>query len=73
MLEVLLVGLIVALAFAWVAWTILLPAAARDRLRRLAGRPAAPAPRGGCSGGCCGCAAAGPKPARRPRGSCGTR
>lgn len=45
---------IVAAAFAWVVWTLLLPAAARDRLRRLAGRPAAPSRGcGGCSG-CCG-------------------
>lgn len=73
MMEQLFVGLIVALAFAWVAWTILLPAQARDRLRRLAGRPAPPSPVGGCGGGCCGCAAAGPKPARRHGGSCGSQ
>jgi len=45
---------IVAAAFAWVAWTLLLPAGARDRLRRRAGRPAPPSTGcGGCSG-CCG-------------------
>lgn len=71
MMESLVVGLIVALAFAWVAWTILLPAAARDRLRRLVGLPVPSSPTGGCGGGCCGCAAAGPKPARRHGGSCG--
>jgi len=49
---------IVAAAFAWVVWTLLLPAAARDRLRRLAGRPAAPSK--GCGGGCSGCGAAVP-------------
>ncbi|MFP5512194.1 MAG: hypothetical protein ACLGJC_03790 [Alphaproteobacteria bacterium] len=72
MMEKLIVGLIVALAFAWVAWTILLPPAARDRLRRLAGRPAPASPAGGCGGGCCGCEATGPKPARRHGGSCGS-
>ncbi|AWB06501.1 hypothetical protein A6A40_15515 (plasmid) [Azospirillum humicireducens] len=72
MMETLVVGLIVALAFAWVAWTILLPSAARDRLRRLAGRTAPPSPAGGCGGGCCGCTAAGPNTARHHGGSCGS-
>ncbi|CAO3425690.1 hypothetical protein [Azospirillum endophyticum] len=63
MMESLIVGLIVVAAFAWVAWTILLPAGLRNRLRRLAGRPA-PAQAGGCAGGCCGCEAAGPKRGR---------
>ena len=72
MMESLVVGLIVAAAFAWVAWTILLPASLRNRLRRLAGRPV-PSQAGGCGGGCCGCdAAALPRPAKRPGGSCGT-
>lgn len=62
MMESLIVGLIVAAAFAWVAWTILLPASLRNRLRRLAGRPV-PAQAGGC-GGCCGCDAAPPKRGR---------
>lgn len=62
--ETILVGLIVAAAFAWVAWTILLPTPLRNRLRRLAGRRA-PAQAGGCSGGCCGCEAAGPKRGKR--------
>jgi hypothetical protein len=69
-LQNILVGLIVVAAFAWVAWTILLPASLRDRLRRLAGRPV-PSQAGGC-GGCCGCDAAGPRQAKRPGGSCGT-
>ncbi|WP_042445155.1 hypothetical protein [Azospirillum sp. B510] len=59
MMESLLVGLIVAAAFAWVAWTLLLPAALRDRLRWLAGRPVPTRAGGGCAGGCCGCEAAG--------------
>ncbi|WP_042695443.1 hypothetical protein [Azospirillum sp. B506] len=62
-MESLIVGLIVAAAFAWVAWTILLPAGLRNRLRRLAGRPE-PIRTGGCGGGCCGCEAAGPKRSR---------
>ena len=63
MMESLIVGLIVAAAFAWVAWTILLPAYLRNRLRRLAGRPV-PSQAGGCSRGCCGCDAATPKRGR---------
>ncbi|WP_372395631.1 hypothetical protein ABMY26_10455 [Azospirillum sp. HJ39] len=65
MAESIIVGLAVAAAFAWVVWTILLPAAARDRLRRLAGRPAPPAKN---CGGCCGCGGTGPgKPGHRVR------
>ncbi|KAA0595251.1 hypothetical protein J2848_003548 [Azospirillum lipoferum] len=63
MTESFIVGLIVVVAFAWVAWTILLPAGLRNRLRRLAGRPVPSQPGGGC-GGCCGCEAAGPKRGR---------
>ncbi|WP_434621806.1 hypothetical protein [Azospirillum sp. B2RO_4] len=63
MMESILVGTIVAAAFAWVAWTILLPASLRNRLRRLAGRPVPPQGAGGC-GGCCGCDAATPKRGR---------
>lgn len=44
---------IVAAALAWVVWTLLLPRAAADRLRRLAGR-SGPSRPSGC-GGCCGC------------------
>lgn len=77
MMESLIVGLIVAAAFAWVTWTILLPASLRNRLRRLAGRPV-PSQAGGCGGGCCGCDAALPllkkrHPAKRPGNSCGTQ
>lgn len=61
MMESILVGLIVAAAFAWVAWTILLPASLRNRLRRLTGRPVPSQTAGGCGGGCCGCDAATPK------------
>lgn len=63
MMESILVGLIVAAAFAWVAWTILLPISWRSRLRRLAGRPVPSQAAGGC-GGCCGCDAATPKRGR---------
>lgn len=63
MMESLIIGLIVAAAFVWVAWTILLPAGLRNRLRRLTGRPV-PSRAAGCGGGCCGCDAATPKRSR---------
>ncbi|MBP2297426.1 hypothetical protein [Azospirillum picis] len=65
-LESILVGFIVAAAFLWVAWSILLPASVRVRLRRLAGHPPEAQSRAssGCAGGCCGCDAAGRRPLR---------
>lgn len=65
--QTLLVAAIVAAAFAWVVWSLLLPAATRNRLRRLAGRPAAPA--SGCGGGggggaCSGCCGGSDEPPR---------
>ncbi|QCG90732.1 hypothetical protein [Azospirillum sp. TSH100] len=71
MMENVIVGLIVAAAFAWVTWTMLLPAGLRNRLRRLAGRPV-PSRTGGCSGVCRGCEAAGPRAVKRHSGSCGS-
>jgi hypothetical protein len=56
------VAAIVAAAFAWVAWNILLPEAARRRLRRLTGR--ADPPRRDCCG-CAGCGSGGTPTAPR--------
>ncbi|CAH2601873.1 conserved protein of unknown function [Rhodovastum atsumiense] len=61
MWQELVVLVLVSAAVGWILWSMLLPRAVTDRLRRLAGRP--PAQRGcGCSGcggdgggksGCC--------------------